>query len=101
MVRLLIEVLAVCELQIVWTCFFYTFESCGIDVWTVADDVACYSGVGSHVSGSSMWIGKVLWLCAKVLAGACNGPCTASCVVLGFCVAVSRGTDAWTVVVQI
>ena len=81
-VRLLIEVLAVCVLQIVRTLYFYAVESCGIDVWTVADDVACYSCVGSHVSGSSIWSGKELWLCAKVLAGACLGPCTASCMVL-------------------
>ena len=57
-------------------------ESCGIDVWKVADDVACYSCGGSHVSGSSMWSGKELWLCAKVLAGARIGPCTASHMVV-------------------
>ena len=74
-VRLLIEVLAVCVLQIVWTLFFYAVVSCGIDVWTVAVDVACYSCVGSHVSGSSMWSGKELWLRQSAL-----GPCTASCM---------------------
>ena len=57
-------------------------ESCGIDVRKVAVDVACYSCGCSHVSGSSMWSGKELWLCAKVLAGARIGPCTASHMVV-------------------
>ena len=74
---------------------FYAVESCGIDVWTVAGDVAV-----TVVLVRMSLVFDVEWEGVVAVRQSARG-CLYWTLHSKLFVAVSRGTDAWTVVVQI